>query len=48
VVIEVEAAGVVKGFLRGAGRVAAGQKGLLVVVVPGAVDGKAQVVADPA
>ena len=40
-VAEVEAACAVEGFLRGAGRVAAGQDGLVVVVVAGAVDGKA-------
>ena len=39
--MEVEAAGAVEGFLRGAGREAAGQDGLLVVVVAGTVDGKA-------
>ena len=37
---EVEAAGAVDGFLRGAGRPAAGQDGFLVVVVAGPVDGK--------
>src|SRR5438067_7084185 len=40
-VAEVEAAGAVEGFLRGAGREATGQDGLLVVVVAGAVDGEA-------
>ena len=40
-IAEVEAAGAVEGFLRGAGRVAAGQDGLVVVVVAGAVDGEA-------
>ena len=47
-VAEVEAAGAVESFLGGAGRVAAGQDGVFVVVVAGPVDGKPQVLAESA